>query len=69
VARYDSRTDVHHHLLCLHCNQFVDFEDHGLDSIEIPNTSALGFEVSSFSVQLRGTCRSCRDMMRREERP
>jgi len=69
VVRYDRRVDIHHHLLCLRCNRFVDFEDHGLDRLEIPDTSAVGFEVSDFSVQLRGICRSCRETTRREESP
>ncbi len=42
VARYDCRLEVHHHLVCLSCNQFVDFEDGALDSLEIPDTSAAG---------------------------
>ena len=59
VARYDSRVDLHHHLVCLHCNQFVDFENKTLDGLAIPDTSDMGFEVTDFRVQLRGICRSC----------
>ncbi|HSN57514.1 MAG TPA: Fur family transcriptional regulator [Candidatus Sulfomarinibacteraceae bacterium] len=66
VARYDTRTDLHHHLVCLQCNQFVDFTSPSLDGLEIPNTSGLGFEVSDYRVQLRGTCRSCRERVRKE---
>jgi Fe2+ or Zn2+ uptake regulation protein len=61
VTRYDPRTEAHHHLVCLQCNQFVDFEDDALDSLETPDTSDLGFEVSDLRVQLRGVCRSCRE--------
>jgi Fur family peroxide stress response transcriptional regulator len=67
VTRYDSRIDRHHHLVCLHCNQFVDFEDEALDSLEIPDTSGVGFEVSDFRVQLRGICSSCQEQARKEE--
>ena len=67
VTRYDSRTEIHHHLVCLRCDQFVDFEDAALDNLEIPDTSALGFEVSDFRVQLRGVCRSCSSEQRKEE--
>lgn len=66
VARYDTRTDLHHHLVCLHCNQFVDFTSPSLDGLEIPDTSGLGFELSDYRVQLRGTCRSCREKLRKE---
>lgn len=66
VARYDTRTDLHHHLVCLQCNQFVDFTSPSLDGLVIPDTSGLGFEVSDYRVQLRGTCRSCRERVRKE---
>ena len=60
VARYDARVDIHHHLICLRCNSIVDIDDENLSSLTIPDTSAFGFEVSDFRVQLRGTCRNCR---------
>jgi Fe2+ or Zn2+ uptake regulation protein len=60
VARYDARTDLHHHLICMRCSSVVDIDDDNLSSLEIPDTSAFGFEVSDFRVQLRGVCRSCR---------
>jgi Fur family peroxide stress response transcriptional regulator len=69
VARYDSRTELHHHLICLHCDSVVDISDPGLDSVSIPDTSRLGFEVADFRVQLRGICRRCRQHHRREESP
>ena len=60
VARYDARVDIHHHLVCLRCNSIVDIDDEELNAITIPDTSAFGFEVSDFRVQLRGICRECR---------
>jgi Fur family peroxide stress response transcriptional regulator len=60
VARYDARVDIHHHLICLRCNSIVDIDDENLSSLTIPDTSAFGFEVSDFRVQLRGICRKCR---------
>jgi Fe2+ or Zn2+ uptake regulation protein len=61
ITRYDSRIDLHHHLVCLRCSQIVDFEDPGLDGLKLPDTSDNGFAVSDYRVQLRGVCRSCRD--------
>jgi Fur family peroxide stress response transcriptional regulator len=66
VARYDPRTEIHHHLVCLHCNQFIDFEDEGLNRLPIPDTSDFDFEVSDYRVQLRGICDSCRDKETKE---
>jgi len=60
VVRYDGRTEIHHHLICLRCDSVIDIADARLDKIPIPDTSALGFEVKDFRVQLRGLCRRCR---------
>lgn len=60
VVRYDGRTEIHHHLICLRCDAVIDIADSRLDRIPIPDTSTLGFEVEDFRVQLRGLCRRCR---------
>jgi Fur family peroxide stress response transcriptional regulator len=67
VARYDSRTELHHHLICLHCDSIFDISDERLDALVVPDTSGFGFSVTDFRVQLRGICRRCRDHQRREE--
>lgn len=61
VARYDPRLELHHHLVCLRCNEFIDFEDRNLNEIPIPDTSEFGFEVNDHRVQLRGICKSCQE--------
>jgi Fur family peroxide stress response transcriptional regulator len=66
VARYDARTDIHHHLICLRCESVVDIDDQTLNSLIIPDTSASGFEVTDFRVQLRGVCKRCRDRERKK---
>lgn len=61
-ARYDGRTDPHHHARCLRCESVVDLRGH-LD------TSALstqlrpvdGFAVEGYRVELVGYCRSCQN--------
>ena len=62
VSRYDGRTDIHHHLICLRCNSVVDFDDDQLNALKIPDTSSYGFEVTGFQVQFRGTCKNCREV-------
>jgi Fur family peroxide stress response transcriptional regulator len=59
-VRYDGRTDLHHHLVCIACDRVIDFSDRHLDSVPVPDTRRLGFVVSDLQVQLRGTCRECR---------
>ena len=60
-VRYDGRTDLHHHLICIACDRVIDFSDKHLDSVPVPDTRRLGFVVSDLQVQLRGTCRECRE--------
>ena len=67
VARFDPRLELHHHLVCLRCNEFFDFEDDYLNGLTIPDTSDFGFEVSDYRVQLRGICQTCRNMNKKEE--
>jgi Fur family peroxide stress response transcriptional regulator len=62
AVRYDSRTDVHHHMVCLRCDAVIDFDDERLDALPVPDTSRFGFEVSGVQVQVRGTCRRCREL-------
>jgi Fur family peroxide stress response transcriptional regulator len=59
-VRYDSRTDKHHHLVCLRCDQVIDIKDPHLDALPVPDTRSLGFVVSDVKVQLRGFCKDCR---------
>jgi Fur family peroxide stress response transcriptional regulator len=66
AVRYDSRTEAHHHLVCLRCDAVIDITDDRLDALPVPDTSSYGFEVSDFRVQLRGICRRCREL---EETP
>ena len=67
VARFDPRLELHHHLVCLRCNEFFDFDDDGLNELKIPDTSAFGFEVNDYRVQLRGICKSCKEREKKEE--
>lgn len=61
AVRYDGRSDRHHHLICTSCERMTDYDDPRLDSLKLPDTRRFGFVVSSFQVQLRGTCRECRE--------
>lgn len=49
------------HLACVRCGRVVDIRDARLDALPVPDTRRLGFAVSDFEVQLRGTCRECRE--------
>jgi Fur family peroxide stress response transcriptional regulator len=60
AIRYDGRQGVHHHLVCIECEKVIDFDDPGLDSLEMPDTGRFGFQVIDHQVQLRGVCARCR---------
>ncbi len=62
AVRYDSRTETHHHMVCVRCDGVIDFTDERLDALPVPDTSPLGFEVSGVQVQLRGICRRCHEL-------
>ncbi|HJQ84318.1 MAG TPA: transcriptional repressor [Candidatus Binatia bacterium] len=64
-VRYDSKTDRHHHLVCLRCEKMVDVHDPALDRVPLPDARRVGFEVSTYSIHFRGLCADCRRGRRR----
>lgn len=59
-ARYDGRTDPHHHARCLACGRVVDIEGQVADSeIEGLKARAGGFTVTGFRLELSGYCATC----------
>jgi len=65
AVRFDPRVEKHHHLLCLACDAVIDLGDQHFQTINLPDTSNVGFVVEDYSIQLRGICRTCRE---KEER-
>lgn len=59
-ARYDGRTDLHHHARCLGCGQVMDVPGH-LEERELTalRRSAEGFTVTGYRLELQGFCPSC----------
>lgn len=60
-ARYDGRTDVHHHARCLSCGKVMDLPGR-LQSREIEKLQegTGGFEVTGYRLEVLGYCSSCR---------
>lgn len=58
AARYEDRTDRHHHLLCTRCGAMVDMDNPALDQLEIPGKES-GFMIEDYSIQFRGICAAC----------
>ena len=59
AARFDIRTDRHHHLVCDVCGQMTDFEDQEFDELTLPSFARAGFRVRDYSVHVRGLCKKC----------
>lgn len=61
AARYDIRTDHHHHTRCLACGKVWDLEaaesSAWLKGIKPPQA---GFEVKDYRLEILGHCRDCR---------
>lgn len=60
-ARYDGRTDPHHHARCLKCGAVVDIGGR-LDPAALAGLRPIrGFAVEGYRLELVGYCDGCRD--------
>lgn len=59
-ARYDGRTDPHHHARCLGCSRMFDLPG-GLSDGEVSElgSEAHGFHVTGYRLELTGYCEEC----------
>lgn len=59
-ARFDGRTDDHHHLRCLSCDRILDLPDR-VDAREVARLeqSASQFHVTGYTLELVGYCAGC----------
>lgn len=59
ATRFDSKTDRHHHMVCVRCNRVVDFEDERLEDLPLPDHSRTGFKTTDYSIHFTGLCAEC----------
>ena len=59
-ARYDGRTDDHHHIRCVTCGRVADLPGRA-DDREVARlaASAQAFTVTGYRLELTGHCRDC----------
>ncbi len=58
---HPDREHVSQFMICVHCNQAVEITDDGtMTSAILAKADELGFQVHSQTVEVAGTCRSCR---------
>ncbi len=60
AARFDGKTDRHHHLVCRKCGKVIDIHDSVLDGVPLPEVSSAEFQIDDFSVHFTGVCGDCR---------
>ena len=59
-ARYDGRTDPHHHLRCLGCGAVADVPGRVPSAdVERLGSGASGFHVTGYRLELTGYCADC----------
>jgi len=58
-ARYDGRTDPHHHARCVVCDRVMDLTGDISDS-ELHSLGTSGFTVTGYRLELSGYCSECR---------
>lgn len=61
-ARYDGRTDPHHHARCTSCGTVLDVPGHVPDA-PLPEglEPVAGFQVQGYRLELLGRCAACAD--------
>lgn len=59
-ARFDGKTDRHHHLVCRRCGCIIDIETESLEGLRVPVGERQGFEIEDYSVHFIGLCQKCR---------
>jgi Fur family peroxide stress response transcriptional regulator len=59
-ARYDGRTDPHHHARCVVCERVIDLPGElAASEIEALRHGASGFTVTGYRLELSGYCSDC----------
>ncbi len=66
-ARYDGRTDPHHHARCLACSRMFDLPGE-VHEPELPEFDEVptGFRVTGYRLELTGYCTACARRLARE---
>jgi Fur family transcriptional regulator, peroxide stress response regulator len=62
-ARYDGRTEPHHHARCVSCGKVMDAPGHlSRNDLEILAEGLHGFSLVGYRLELTGYCEGCRPL-------
>ncbi len=68
TARYDPRTEHHHHVVCVDCKRCEDVEPEALAAwglprdvagLGLPEPTVAGWDLRDYSIMFQGLCRDC----------
>ena len=54
-------SDHHHHLICVHCNQTIEFTEEIIDYIGGKQANSMGYHVLDCQLNLYGVCAKCQN--------
>jgi Fur family ferric uptake transcriptional regulator len=55
-----SNVEHHDHLVCVKCNEIVEFQDDVIESHQLQIAEQYGFQLTDHSLYLYGLCRRCK---------
>jgi Fur family peroxide stress response transcriptional regulator len=58
-ARYEVVHERHHHLICRHCHDIVDFHWPSIDDLDLPDGARTWGRIESRNVVIYGICGKC----------
>lgn len=61
AARFDARTERHHHLVCVQCEKVLDVVDTNFEELSLPTGVSRGFSIMDYSIHFRGLCPDCQN--------
>lgn len=53
------RREHHHHLVCIHCRQTIEFKEEAIDLIGQDQANSVGYHVLDCQLMLYGVCPNC----------
>ena len=57
--RYDSRTDLHYHLICMKCGAVVDIPMEYREAIDKMTAEKTGYKIDRHRIVVEGICPDC----------
>ena len=60
-TRFDTNTEIHQHLLCMHCHNLLDIE-RDFQDVRLTQQEASGYRIVRTQVTFYGVCEACQTL-------